>query len=153
ERDCGFFLGGVHVAAAPDGTRASACPPGRSGSILPACSACGVRYRWVVLAAGTAAQTSWSAIWFGVAVLAPALRSQYGLSLGETGALIAASLAGSTISLIPWGLLTDRVGERPVLGIGLGTCGLSLLAAAEATSFWPLLALLTFSGLAGASVS
>src|SRR5437764_11997526 len=113
----------------------------------------GVGYRWVVLGAGTLAQTSWSAIWFGVAVLAPALRDRYGLSLGETGALLAASLAGSTVSMIPWGILTDRVGERPVLATGLGACGLALLGAAEVRSFWALLVLLSVSGLTGASVS
>jgi sugar phosphate permease len=112
-----------------------------------------VRYRWVVLGAGTAAQASWSAIWFGIAVLAPALRSRYGLSLGETGALLAASLAGSTVSMIPWGILTDRIGERPVLAGGLGACGAAMLGAAETGSFWALLVLLSFSGLAGASVS
>jgi sugar phosphate permease len=112
-----------------------------------------VRYRWVVLGAGTAAQTTWSAIWFGIAVLAPALRDRYGLSLSETGALLAASLAGSTFSLIPWGILTDRIGERPVLGSGLGVCGISLLAAAEVSAFWALVVLVTLSGLAGASVS
>ena len=112
-----------------------------------------MRYRWVVLGAGTAAQASWSAIWFGIAVLAPALRARYGLSLGETGALLAASLAGSTVSMIPWGILTDRIGERPVLALGLGACGASLLVAAETGSFAALLVLLSFSGLAGASVS
>src|SRR2546423_4553334 len=105
----------------------------------------GVRYRWVVLGAGTAAQTTWSAIWFGIAVLAPALRDRYGLSLGETGALLAASLAGSTFSLIPWGILTDRIGERPVLGSGLGVCGVSLLAAAQVSSFWALVGSVTLS--------
>jgi sugar phosphate permease len=113
----------------------------------------GVRYRWVVLGAGTVAQTSWSAIWFGIAVLAPALRDRYGLSLGETGALLAASLAGSTVSMIPWGILTDRAGERPVLATGLGACGISLLAAAEVRSYWALLVLILLSGLTGASVS
>ena len=36
----------------------------------------GGRYRWVVLAVGTAAQAAVSASWFAVAILAPDIRSQ-----------------------------------------------------------------------------
>jgi sugar phosphate permease len=87
-----------------------------------------------------------------VAVLAPALRDRYELTLGETGLLIASSLLGSTVSLIPWGILADRVGERPVLAVGLGGCGAALLAAGSVERFWHLLALLSVAGCAGASV-
>jgi sugar phosphate permease len=80
------------------------------------------------------------------------VRDRYDLSLGETGFLIGASLLGSTISLVPWGILADRIGERIVLGVGLGTCGLALLGAAEVHSFAALAALLVFAGCAGASV-
>src|SRR5438874_5517030 len=120
---------------------------------MPVAALGGGRYRWAVLGGGTVAQTSWSAIWFGIAVMAPTLRDRYGLSLGETGALLAASLAGSTFSMIPWGILTDRVGERPVIATGLGACGVALVVAAEVSSFWALLVLLSLSGLMGASVS
>ena len=57
-------------------------------------------YRWAVLAAGTFAQATYSAIWFGVAVMAPALRRELDLSLSQTGLLISASLVGSVVSLI-----------------------------------------------------
>jgi sugar phosphate permease len=106
----------------------------------------------VVLAAGTLAQTTYSAIWFGVAVMAPALRDRFHLSLGQTGLLISGSLLGSGLSLIPWGLAADRLGERAVLASGLGACGAALVAAAAPTRFWPLMALLVLAGLAGASV-
>jgi len=84
--------------------------------------------------------------------MAPFLRHRYGLTLGETGVLLSASLAGSVLTLIPWGLATDRVGERAVLVVGLGACGLALVAASMAHSFLPLLLLLVVAGLAGASV-
>ena len=111
-----------------------------------------MRYRWAVLAAGTFAQTTYSAIWFGVAVLAPALRARDHLSLAQTGLLISSSLVGSLVSLIPWGIATDRAGERIVLVAGLGLCGAALVAAAFAHGFWPLAALLAVAGGAGASV-
>ena len=105
-----------------------------------------------MLAAGTFAQTTYSAIWFGVAVMAPFLRDRDHLSLAQTGFLISASLVGSVASLILWGLATDRVGERGVLVVGLGLCGAGLIAAAGARGFWQLGALLAFAGMAGASV-
>ncbi len=106
----------------------------------------------MILAAGTFAQATYSAIWFGVAVMAPFLRDRYGLSLGETGVLISASLAGSVLSLYPWGLATDRFGERAVLVAGVGGCGAALVGASRAGSFLPLLLLLMLAGFAGASV-
>jgi len=59
--------------------------------------------------------------------MAPFLRQRYHLSLGETGVLISASLAGSVVSLVPWGYATDRFGERLVLLAGVGGCGVSLV--------------------------
>jgi sugar phosphate permease len=112
-----------------------------------------VRYRWVVLAAGTFAQAAYSAIWFGTAVMGPALRDRYDLSLGQTGFLISGSLAGSVVSLIPWGLATDRAGERAVLATGLSACGVALVAASHAGGFASLGALLVLAGLTGASVN
>lgn len=105
-----------------------------------------------MLAAGTFAQATYSAIWFGVAVMAPFLRDRYALSLGETGVLLSASLAGSVVSLIPWGYATDALGERIVLLLGVGGGGVALVAAAFAHGFWLLLALLLLAGLLGASV-
>jgi sugar phosphate permease len=87
-----------------------------------------------------------------MAVMAPFLRHRYHLSLGETGVLISASLAGSVFSLIPWGYATDRFGERLALTAGLGGAGVALLAASAVRGFWPLLALLVVAGFLGASV-
>jgi MFS family permease len=84
--------------------------------------------------------------------MAPQLRREYGLSLGETGLLISASLVGSLVSLIPWGLATDIVGERIVLFVGLTGCGLALLGASQVHEFWELFALLAVAGGVGASI-
>jgi sugar phosphate permease len=85
-------------------------------------------------------------------VLAPEHRDRYGRGLGETGLLIGASLLGSTPTLILWGMLSDRLGERFALAGGLGICGAALLGAAEVDSFWLLLVFLLVAGAAGASV-
>ena len=77
------------------------------------------RYRWTILALGTAAQWSYSAVFLGIPVLAPQLRDEYGLSLTQVGVVLAAFSIGSVVTLLPWGLLSDRVGERGVLAAGL----------------------------------
>jgi sugar phosphate permease len=105
-----------------------------------------------VLAAGTFAQTTYSAIWFGIAVMAPALRARDHLSLAQTGLLLSSSLVGSLLSLYLWGLATDRFGERVVLVSGLTLCGGGLIAAGFVNGFWPLAGLIAFAGMTGASV-
>jgi len=70
------------------------------------------RYRWLVLAAGTAAQTSFSAVLIGLPVLAPEVRNEYDLSLFGVGLALDAFWVGTFLTLLPWGLLADRVGER-----------------------------------------
>lgn len=84
--------------------------------------------------------------------MAPALRSHYHLSLGETGILLGASLGGSVLTLVPWGMAADAFGERAVLVAGVGVCGLALLGAAWVAGFWALFACLLVAGMSGASV-
>jgi sugar phosphate permease len=111
------------------------------------------RYRWTILALGTGAQTAYSAVFLGIPVLAPALQREYDLDLTEVGLAIAAANAGSVFTLLAWGLLADRVGERFVLAAGLAGCGAGLLVAAFAPSFAVLVVALTLGGAAGASVN
>jgi MFS family permease len=106
-----------------------------------------------VLAAGTAAQTSFSAVTIGLPVLAPALRDAYGLSLFRVGIVLDSVWIGTMLTLLPWGVLADRLGERLVLAAGLGGCGAALVAAAHADSFTQLIVLLALAGAAGASVN
>jgi len=70
--------------------------------------------------------------------MAPFLRDRDHLSLAQTGFLISSSLVGSLVSLILWGLATDRIGERLVLVVGLSLCGAALIAAGQAHGFWAL---------------
>ena len=111
------------------------------------------RYRWTILALGTVAQASYSAVFLGIPVLAPQLRDGYGLSLTEIGVVLAAFSIGSVVTLLPWGLLTDRVGERGVLATGLAASSVVLALAAFTTEYVPLVLLLVVAGGAGASVN
>ena len=72
-----------------------------------------------MLAAGTAAQTSFAAVLIGLPVLAPAIRDAYDLSLVQVGVVLDSLWVGALFTLLPWGLLADRLGERLVLAVGL----------------------------------
>jgi sugar phosphate permease len=112
-----------------------------------------VRYRWAVLAAGTAAAAAGSALFIGPAVLAPAIREEFDASLSQVGVLLASLWVGTILTLLGWGLLADRLGERVVLGTGLGMCGVLATLAGLAGDFWVLLGVLFLASAAGASVN
>jgi sugar phosphate permease len=111
-----------------------------------------LRYRWAVLGAGTVAQAAFSTVSFAIAVLAPALREEYGLSLTEIGVVLAAEWIGLTFALLPWGFAVDRFGERWTLSLGLAVCAAFLAAAAYAPGFEELVVFLGLAGIAGGSV-
>jgi len=112
-----------------------------------------VRYRWVILATGVFAQAALSGVFFGLPVLAPALQDEYSLSLAQLGALFAASNIGGIVTLLPWGLLTDRVGERVALSAGLVGLGAGFAAAAALPPYSLLFLLVTVAGASGVSVN
>lgn len=111
------------------------------------------RYRWVVLAAGTLAQASFSASSVGLPALGPALKAHYGLTLGETGVVLAAIGIGMLFTLLPWGLVADRVDERWVIAIGLMAAAGALTVASTTHGFGAVTGVLVGVGALGASVN
>ncbi len=111
------------------------------------------RYRWVVLGAGTFAQASFSASTVGLPALGPALKRDYGLTLGETGVVLAATGIGMLFTLLPWGLVADRVNERWVIATGLTAAAGALAVASTTHSFAAVTAALIATGALGASVN
>jgi sugar phosphate permease len=108
------------------------------------------RYRWAVLAAGVLAQAALSAVQLGLPAIAPALRDELGLSLGQVGVVLACVSWGITALLLVWGWLADRAGERLVVSVGLAGGACALAAGAFATTFGALVAALAAAGaLAG----
>ena len=111
------------------------------------------RYRWVILATGAVGAGAFSALRMGLPSLAPALRGEFGLSLGEVGLAFAAVTGGGMLTLVPWGALTDRIGERPVMASGLAGCAAALVGAALSTTYPALLAALFVAGMFGSSAT
>jgi sugar phosphate permease len=106
-----------------------------------------------VLAGGCAAQASFSAFFLGMPALAPQFRAEYDLGLGETGVLLASASVGILLTLYPWGVVTDRAGERLTVGLGLLGAAAALFAAALTSTFAALIVLLVVAGASGAVVN
>jgi sugar phosphate permease len=111
------------------------------------------RYRWVILATGAVGAGAFSALRMGLPSLGPAIRGAYGLTLGEVGLAFAAVTGGGMLTLVPWGALTDRIGERPVMAAGLAGCAVALVGAATASTYPALLVALLIAGMFGSSAT
>jgi MFS family permease len=132
---------------------ATVSSPSQTGSGLDVTAIETSRYRWTILAAGTTAQVCFTLLPLGMAVMLPALRSSYGLSLSETGLLVGSINVGTTLGMLPWGLAADRIGERIVVTLGLGLAGCFIFRAADSTTLASLAPLLLLASFCGASVS
>ncbi|MGV0633944.1 MFS transporter [Mycolicibacillus trivialis] len=67
----------------------------------------------------------------GIAFLIPALDRERGISLAEAGLLSAMPSFGMVFTLVGWGYVTDRFGERTVLTVGTGLTSAAVFAAAS----------------------
>jgi MFS family permease len=76
-------------------------------------------HRWKVLGVGFAANASFSAAFSGIPTTAVFLRSGYHLGNDGLGLVLGMLGLGIALSELPWGLLTDRWGDRRVLLLGL----------------------------------
>ena len=110
-------------------------------------------YRWVVLGLGILAQTAFAAVIQGLPAIGPALRTTFDLSLPQVGLVLAALTVGAAIALVPWGIATDRFGERLALTLGLGGCTLALLASTRVEGIFVLAACLFVAGTLGGVTS
>lgn len=111
------------------------------------------RYRWAILAVGVGAQMAISALRQGLPAVGPALQSQFDLSLPQLGVLFGAVSLGIVLTLIPWGVLADRRGERLVIGAGLSGAAVATAAAALAPDYSALVVALVVAGMFGASAT
>jgi len=110
------------------------------------------RRRWVVLAAGVAGMTAGCAFLYGLPYLLPRLRAD-GLSLTQAAVLVACPTFGLLATLVLWGWLADRYGERGVISVGLGGAGAALLVALTVSGPIALGACLVVGGAAAGSVN
>ena len=106
-----------------------------------------------MLAAGVVAQASYAATGLGLPAIAPAIRRDFGLTLTQTGVVLAASFFGSVPTLLLWGIVADLIGERLVMAVGLSAAAAALVWAGYASSFAMLVAALAVAGGVAAGVN
>ena len=109
--------------------------------------------RWFMLVLGMLAQTAGAVFINGAAFLIPTLHDDRGLGLATAGFVVAMPTVGIMLTLIAWGVLVDRIGERLVLVVGLGLTAAASIAAVVSTSIPMLAVLLLIGGMAAASAN
>ncbi|MBS1844902.1 MAG: MFS transporter, partial [Actinobacteria bacterium] len=108
---------------------------------------------WRMLALGVAAQAAGTLLIVTPAYLIPLLHLERGLPLAEAGLLTAASTTGVVLTLVAWGALADRHGERWVIAGGLALTSAFAFVAAVVSGYVALGAMLFLGGAAAASTN
>ena len=88
----------------------------------------GASHRWKVLGVGVAANVSFSAAAAGIPTTAVWLRADYHLGNAALGLALGAMGLGVALTELPWGVATDRWGDRPILLTGLAATAAALLS-------------------------
>ena len=104
-----------------------------------------------MLVVGMLAQASGTVAANAAVFLIPYLHLERGLTLAQAGALASASLLGTTVSLVGWGVVVDRTGERLTLVLGLAVTTAGTVGAALSDGYAALAACWFLAGVGVAS--
>jgi sugar phosphate permease len=107
--------------------------------------------RWSMLAIALTATLFANVFINGVAFLIPTLHTERGLDLAQAGLVSAMPSFGMVTTLIAWGYIVDRIGERIVLACGSALTAAAAFAAASADSLTVVCVFLFLGGMAAAS--
>ena len=107
--------------------------------------------RWSIVVVSLVVTASAFVFINGVAFLIPALEEDQGTPLAEAGLLSSMPSFGMVATLILWGWLLDRVGERVVLTVGSALTAAAAYGATTAHSMVAFAAWLFVGGMAAAS--
>ncbi|WP_049579835.1 MFS transporter [Nocardiopsis sp. SBT366] len=112
-----------------------------------------VRNRWVILSVSMVAQVASVSVMFGVPVVLPQLREAFGVSTAQAGMLAGLPSFGLLLTLLAWGVVIDRAGERATMALSLlltaGVLGLLWTV----TDLWGAAVVLLLAGAVGGPVN
>lgn len=114
-----------------------------------------MRGRWTALALVWMAQGAGAAVFLGIPAIGPQVGDAFGLGLRELAVSFGALTLGAGVSVVGWGAMADRVGERRVIvsGLALAAASLGLLSLSGSGLQVPILLALAGVGSASASAA
>ncbi|GIN21243.1 MAG TPA: MFS transporter [Bacillus bacterium] len=104
-------------------------------------------FKWFVLIVATLSQTCASFVIFGMGPMAAFYQQTFNLSQFETGMIVSTVNIGPIISMIIFGNMMDKYGEKWVVGLGSILLGLNTFIAYLIDSYIVLLTNLLFVGI------
>ncbi|HXO49628.1 MAG TPA: MFS transporter, partial [Mycobacterium sp.] len=107
--------------------------------------------RWSMLVIALTATLCANVFINGAAFLIPTLHTERGLDLAKAGLLSSMPSFGMVATLIAWGYIVDRIGERIVLALGAALTAAAAFAAASMQSLVGVGVFLLLGGMAAAS--
>lgn len=107
--------------------------------------------RWSLLAIALASTLFANVFINGAAFLIPTLHAERGLDLAQAALMSSLPSFGMVVTLLAWGYLVDRIGERIVLTAGAALTALAAFGAAAVDSLLAVGVLLFLGGMAAAS--
>lgn len=107
----------------------------------------------LVLTSSTVSFTVCFMIWMMFAVIGIPIKEQLGLNETQFGLLAATPVLTGSLTRLPLGLLTDKLGGRIVLFVLMLSTVIPIYLLSMATQFWHFLLLGLFVGVAGGSFS
>ena len=112
-----------------------------------------VRNRWVILSIGMMAQVASVSAMFGVPIVLPQLRVAFDVTTAQAGMLAGLPSFGLLLTLLLWGLVIDRVGERWTMALSLLLTAGALGLLWTVSDLWGAAAVLLFMGTVGGPVN
>lgn len=106
-----------------------------------------------MLGLGVAAQTAGTVFVSAPTFLITLLHTERGLSFAQAGLLAAMPTIGMVLTLIAWGALADRIGERWVIAVGLALTALAAVGTIFADGYLALGLFFLLGGMAAASTN
>jgi len=112
-----------------------------------------VRNRWVILSIGMMAQVASVSAMFGVPIVLPQLRVAFDVTTAQAGMLAGLPSFGLLLTLLLWGLVIDRAGERWTMALSLLLTAGALGLLWTVSDLWGAAAVLLFMGTVGGPVN
>ncbi len=106
-----------------------------------------------VLTASTGAFTICFAVWVMFGVIGNPIAAELGLNETQFGILTAIPILTGSLARLPLGMWADRIGGRPVFAVTMLATVIPIYLVQFATTYWQLLVLGAFIGLAGGTFS